>query len=127
MNDIKNRHVLGVPIAHVHVIEFQKRGLPHCHMLIILRDEDKLRDSNDIDKIISAEIPDQNEDPELYEIVKLCMIHGPCGLLNPKSVCMENGTCKKKFPKEFREQTNENVNGYPAYRRRNNDIWSLCC
>ena len=48
------------------------------------------------------------------------MIHGPCGLLNPKSVCMENGTCKKKFPKEFREQTNENVNGYPAYRRRNN-------
>ena len=23
LNDIKNRHVLGVPIAHVHVIEFQ--------------------------------------------------------------------------------------------------------
>ena len=36
LNDIKNRHVLGVPIAHVHVIEFQKRGLPHCHMLITL-------------------------------------------------------------------------------------------
>ena len=70
LNDIKNRHVLGVPIAHVHVIEFQKRGLPHCHMLIILRDEDKLRDSNDIDRIISAEIQDQNEDPELFEIVK---------------------------------------------------------
>ena len=33
---------------------FQKRSLPHCHILIILRD------SNDIDKIISA------EDPELY-------------------------------------------------------------
>ena len=79
LNDIKNRHVLGVPIAHVHVIEFQKRGLPHCHMLIILRDKDKLRDSNDIDRIISAEIPDQNEDPELFEIVKSCMIHGPCG------------------------------------------------
>ena len=93
LNDIKNRHVLGVPIAHVHVIE-------NCHMLIILRGEDKLRDSNDIDRIISAEIPDQNEDPELYEIVKSCMIHGPCGLLNPKSVCMENGTCKKKFPKD---------------------------
>ena len=26
LNDIKNRHVLGVPVAHVHVIEFQKRG-----------------------------------------------------------------------------------------------------
>ena len=40
LNDIKNRHVLSVPVAHVHVIEFQKRGLPHCHMLIILREED---------------------------------------------------------------------------------------
>ena len=30
------------------------------------------------------------------------------------------GTCKKKFLKEFREQTNENVNRYPAYRRSNN-------
>ena len=97
LNDIKNGHVLGVPIVHVHVIEFQKLGLPHCHMLIILRDEDKLRDSNDINRIISGEIPDQNEDPELYERVKSCMIHGPCGLLNPKSVCMANGTCKKKF------------------------------
>ena len=28
LNDIKNKHVLGVPVAHVHVIEFQKRGLP---------------------------------------------------------------------------------------------------
>ena len=40
LNDIKNRHVLGVPVAHVHVIEFQKHGLPHCHVLFILREED---------------------------------------------------------------------------------------
>ena len=31
LNDIKNRHVLGVPIAHVHVIEFQKRTLSHAN------------------------------------------------------------------------------------------------
>ena len=53
--DIKDRHILGVPMAHIHVIEFQKRGLPHCHMLIILRAEYKLRTRNDIDRIISAE------------------------------------------------------------------------
>ena len=32
--DITVCHVLGVVIAHIHVIEFQKRSLPHCHMLI---------------------------------------------------------------------------------------------
>jgi len=37
MNDINNNHMFGVPVAHVHVIEFQKRGLPHAHILIILR------------------------------------------------------------------------------------------
>ena len=50
LTDIKNRHVLGVPVAYVHVIEFQKRGLPHCHMLIILRGKDKLRTRDDIDR-----------------------------------------------------------------------------
>ena len=117
LNDIKNRHVHGVLVAHVHVIEFKKHGIPHCNMLIILREEDKLRDSSDIDNIISAEIPDENDEPELFEIVKSCMIHGS---LNPNYVCMQNGVCKKKFPKEFREETLENVNGYPPYKRRNN-------
>ena len=28
--------------------------------------------------------------------------------------------CQNNFPKEFREETLENVNGYPAYRRRQN-------
>ena len=111
----------GVPRAHVHVIEFQKRGLPHCHMLIILRGEDKLRNREDIDRIISAEIPDPEEDLELYNLVCSCMIHGPCGVQNPNSVCMENGECKKRFPKPFRDETVENVNGYPAYRRRNQE------
>ena len=97
MNDIKNRHVLSVPVAHFHVIEFQKRGLPHCHMLIILRKEDTLRDSNDIDNIISGEIPDKNDELELFEIAKSCVIHRPC-------VCnTKNGLCKKNFPKEVRE------------------------
>ena len=119
LRDIKDRHILGVPVAHVHVIEFQKRGLPHCHMLIILRGEDKLRTREDIDRVICAEIPDPDEDLELYNLVKSSMIHGPCGVQNPSSVCMEDGACKKNFPKPFRDETAENINGYPAYRRRN--------
>ena len=112
--DIKDRHVVGKPVAHVHVIEFQKRGLPHCHVL-----ENKLRDRIDIDKIICAAIADEEEDPELHSLVKSCMIHGPCGVYNRRCVCMENGTCKKRYPKDFRDETLENIDGYPAYRRRN--------
>ncbi|XP_065683238.1 uncharacterized protein LOC136096046 [Hydra vulgaris] len=37
----------------------------------------KVRETaEDIDSLISAEIPDQTIDPGLYEIVKTCMIHG---------------------------------------------------
>ena len=37
IEDIKKNHVFGVPVPFVYVIEFQKRGLPHAHILIILR------------------------------------------------------------------------------------------
>ena len=34
--------IFGVAVAHLHVIEFQKRGLPHAHILIILCEADRL-------------------------------------------------------------------------------------
>ena len=122
INDICQKQIFGVVVANVHVIEFQKRGLPHCHMLFHLRNEDKLRDCDDIDHIISAEIPDPIANPVLHEIVKSCMIYGPCGDLNPKSTCMKDGHCTKKYPKEFVGTTNELFDGYPQYRRRKNNV-----
>ena len=46
--------VLGKTIADVHVIEFQKRGLPHAHILLIFAPEDKIRTVDDYDALISA-------------------------------------------------------------------------
>jgi hypothetical protein len=34
VHDIDRRQVLGFALARIHVIEFQKRGLPHCHLLL---------------------------------------------------------------------------------------------
>jgi hypothetical protein len=68
--------------------------------------------------LISAEIPDKDEDLELYEIVIRRMIHGPCGELNPNSSCMFDGKCSKGYPKDYEPHTRENVDGYPRYRRR---------
>jgi hypothetical protein len=120
LHDITDKHVLGEDAALVYVIEFQKRGLPNSHMLIFLKENSKLREEEHIDSLICAEIPSCTNDPQLYEIVSKTMIHGPCGHLNPNSVCMDNGACTKDFPKEFSEQTYLTYNGYPKYRRRDN-------
>ena len=42
----------------MYVIKFQKCGLPHVHILLILAPEDKVRDSAIVNNIISAVIPD---------------------------------------------------------------------
>ncbi|XP_023312434.1 uncharacterized protein LOC108916109, partial [Anoplophora glabripennis] len=78
MEDMLKSQVFGIPIANLYVIEFQKRGLPHCHNLLILRNEDRLTDILKIDAMISAEIPDPQTEPELFQIVTSCMVHGPC-------------------------------------------------
>ena len=65
--------------------------------------------------IKSVEIPDEEKQPQLYQIVKSCMIHGPCGIHNPQSVCMENGTCTKGYPGEFNDETKLSFNGYFQY------------
>ena len=104
----------------MYVIEFQKRGLPHVHLLLVLNNETKLRTSDDIDRIICAEIPDRSEKPELYTTIKSTMVHGPCGVLNRSCVCMEEWKCTKDYPEQFCEETILAFHGYPFYRRRDN-------
>jgi len=79
LKDIKDG-VLSNVIAKIWVIEFQKRGLPHAHILLILDKSSKLRTVEDYDLMVSAEIPDPIRHPEVYETVTSCMVHGPCGL-----------------------------------------------
>ena len=110
--------VLGRVTAYVHTIEFQKRSLPHPHMVLFLADADKPRTTEDVDQLVSAEIPNPQLQPEFHDTVKRHMIHGPSGELDPQCVCMQNGECKKKFPKPLQQQTDFSVNGYPLYRRR---------
>ncbi|XP_041421549.1 uncharacterized protein LOC121394460, partial [Xenopus laevis] len=118
LEDITKNSIFGTVKAIVHVIEFQKRGLPHAHILLILHDNSKIRTEDDINNIVKAEIPDHNISPRLFEIVTKNMIHTPCGNVNPKSPCMLNGRCSKGFPKQFQDVTLGNVNGYPKYMRR---------
>lgn len=119
---IEQKHIFGKVEALIFTIEFQKRGLPHAHMVISLAENDKIIGATDIDKVVCTEIPDVQTHPKLHEYVVKHMMHGPCGELNQNSVCMKDGKCTKDFPKPFNEFTRESVNGYPLYRRRDNGI-----
>ena len=105
----------------MYTIEFQKKGLLHAHLLLFLHPSSKYPTPDDIDKIIYAEIPSPETQPELYKLVGKHMLHGPCGLANENSPCMNKQKhCTKFFPKKFWDNTIVDHDGYPVYRRRDN-------
>ena len=118
--DLWENGILGRSLAMIHVIEFQKRGLPHAHLVLTFEQDDRLRDAADVDSIISAEIPSRQQFPLLHETISNQMMHGPCGQANPNCPCMVNNRCSKNFPFPFCDHTNINVRGYPQYQRRQN-------
>ena len=103
----------------MHTTEFQKRGLPHVHLLLFLHPDNQYPSSDEIDQIISVEIPSHEDDPELYIMVQNHMVHGPCGILQSHSPCMKEGKCSRFYPKIFLPNTLLDLNGYLVYRRRN--------
>ncbi|RVE41066.1 hypothetical protein evm_014285 [Chilo suppressalis] len=118
MDFIVKHRVFGETRCWMYSVEWQKRGLPHAHILIWL--VERIR-PNEIDNVISAEIPDNNEDPLLHKVITKNMIHGPCGILNPISPCMVEGKCSKRYPKQLVAETITGNDGYPLYRRRSID------
>ncbi|CAO4386378.1 unnamed protein product [Caenorhabditis nigoni] len=100
--DLFQRNVLGEVLAYIYVIVFQKRGLPHMHMLIIMKSGSKLRTAADVDRVISAVLPDKNDAPELYEFVASIMMHRLCGVHNPNVSCMKKTDNGKSIQKTGR-------------------------
>ena len=115
INDLHNGSLFGDSSAHLAIAEFQKTGLTHAHILLILRKEHKLITNEQIDDIICAELPPdpsltENEEERkqmqlLQDMVTRNMIHGPCGISNPKAQCMNDGKCKKGYPKPYAKHT----------------------
>jgi len=112
----------GTTVAHIHTIKFQKRGLPHIHLLIFLYPQHRIRDSYHINSMISAQLPDPQLQPLLYAKVTKYMLYSPCGIDNPQAKCMVNGKCSKHFPKEYRERTDWAEDSYSLYARPNNGL-----
>ena len=83
------------------------RGSPHLHALIWTSDCPKLTsESKDayveyIDKHVQANLPDENDEPELYEMIKMYQKH------NHSKTCKKykNVSCRFNFGQFFTKQT----------------------
>ncbi|OMO80354.1 DNA helicase PIF1, ATP-dependent [Corchorus olitorius] len=98
LDDLMKYHHFGKAKAVTYNVEFQKRGLPHVHILLWLENSAQFRNPATIDKYISAEIPDPNLDYIGYDAVTAYMVHGPCGFANPNAPCMEKGIASLLLP-----------------------------
>jgi hypothetical protein len=105
MDLLVKKKYFGDVAAYVHVTGFQKRGLPHEHILLIMHSRSKLTNSNAYDKHICAEISDKDKYHVLHELVIKHMLHGPCGVLNRKCPGMVDGACQFQYPRQFCEAT----------------------
>jgi Helitron helicase-like domain at N-terminus len=92
LHDLKRKQIFGRYCGSVWTIEYQKRGLPHLHLLLFLYpyDRDSLLDPAVVNRFVCAEIPRPENDPDglLTGVVTRMMVHGPCGQHNPQVPCM---------------------------------------
>jgi hypothetical protein len=117
---IKER-LLGKVEAYNAVVEFQKRGLPHVHLLLYLRGEDKPRTAQDINNCISAELPNILDEPTLHDVIVSNNIH----TCSPERCGDGAGGCLKKFPRPFMDETSIDTNSFPLYKRRSDTEYTL--
>lgn len=112
------KSILGIVKAYTYVVEFQKRGLPHAHFLLIMNGKYKIACPEQYDRIISAELPDPLKYKELHTMIVKHMMHGPCGNLNRNFPCtMNRPSCKNGYPRSFNATTITGKDSYPIYRR----------
>ena len=116
VKDIFERHVLGFTVAKIVVIEFQQRGLPHAHILIIMDKNDRPITPDHFDKLFQATIPDPKKEPLLFKRVSDHHTHD-CGL---KFCLNDNGKCRYYFDQiEFCNYTSLYSNERVKWKRPN--------
>ena len=136
LEDLKQE--LGRQVGRIYVIEFQKRGLPHAHIVVILDPADRPRTAAQVDFLTTAELPpmpaDDDHSPEaetqrlLRALVLEHMVHNDCsGPDKKKCPCWDAGkqACKGCFPFEFQAETKlGNERCKTSYRRRMGARWT---
>ncbi|MBW0559063.1 hypothetical protein O181_098778 [Austropuccinia psidii MF-1] len=120
LRDLTVNKGLGTVLSYVYTIEFQKRGLPHAHIIMILAESNIPKTVKDIDALVCAEIPNQEQENDLFSIVTKTMLNAPCeeGLH-----CWTNCGCKWGYPKPYAAETSISNDAYPVYRQRQGSLF----
>ncbi len=102
MEAVMKDKIFGEVVAHVRVVEFQKRGLPHAHCIFIPDQASKnaLRNPTRVDTVISAELPSEDDD-ELRELVLQHMVQNPCGSHSLPQCAWDTGGARRTFSSLF--------------------------
>ena len=130
LDQIRHKEVFGPWLGWIWPIEYQKRGLPHLHLLVFLKTDHQFLTAANIDRFISAEIPTENDvqGQELRAIIQSTMVHTHCAGGNSQALCMQgldpltSRTCRKGYPRQFQPETIIAEDGYPLYRRRDTGL-----
>jgi hypothetical protein len=96
-----------------------EQGLPHIHLLLIFLAEQKISTTEDINCLVSAELPLPMNAP-LFETITKCLLHGPCGQEYSNAPYMVNGVCKKRYLRAFSKELTQGENSYHVFHQRNN-------
>ncbi len=112
-----DKEIFGKTVGHTWSVEYQKRGLPHIHIIVILDKTAEPKTIKGYDEFIRAEIPNKNADKDLYDLVTKLMIHKNCQRNTERPRVQKNGSCSKHFPKPFNKKTTKNSDGYALHRR----------
>ena len=93
--ELFKKQIFGSIVSYVYVIEFQKRGLPHAHLLNILKTNTKLFAPQSLDETVCVELPNGIKSENLYVAVIKHMMRDPFGELNLNNICMnKKGRCR---------------------------------
>ena len=96
----------------VWTIEYQKRGLPHLHLLVFLKTDHQFLTAAHIDRFISAEIPTEDDaiGQKLRAIIQTTMVHIHYAGVNGQAQCIQGldpltvRTCRKGYPHPFQRK-----------------------
>ncbi len=119
LRDIMDNSIFGDAAGYVYTVEYQKRGLPHCHLILFLERSSHISTPEAVDAIICTKFPDEKQQPLLFELVKKHMVHGPCSEGHSSPCTNEDGKCTKGFPKPFEPETEITGESYVKTKRRN--------
>jgi hypothetical protein len=97
--------LLGEALAYIYNVEYQKCGLPHIHLVVLLHPNACLSTPKHVNRFISTEFPEENDQPDLHNIIKTHMVHGPCSIAHYSPCLNHKNECSKGFPKLFQQET----------------------